>query len=130
MKKPLLLFTSVVGLCTPVLAYAALDGIKGFLGDMKTILNLTIPVVFGLAMIYFFWGVGQFILKSGDETGRKEGRQKMLWGVVALFVMFSIFGILHFIGNSLDISLSGTTNTTNNINNSYPSNCDTGAICP
>ncbi|MBA3732832.1 hypothetical protein H0W91_00460 [Patescibacteria group bacterium] len=91
----------------PVVSFAALDGIKGLLLDIRQILHLTEPVIIGLAFLYFFWGVGQFILHAGDSKTRDEGKQKMIWGVVALFVIISIMGIISFIGNALGIKPSG-----------------------
>ena len=32
----------------------------------------------------------------------------MIWGAVAIFVMVSIFGIVEFIGNALDVDRGGT----------------------
>ena len=87
----------------PIISLAALDGLKNLLGDIKTILSLVNPLVIALAFIYFFWGMGQFILRSGDEKTRQAGEQKMIWGVIALFVILSIMGILTFIGNLIGL---------------------------
>lgn len=95
----------------PVLSFAALDGVKGLLRDIKGILDLTVPVVFALALVYFFWGVAQFILNdAGNDKSREEGKQKMIWGVVALFVMFSIMGILSVISGLTGIPTTVRTN--------------------
>ena len=87
----------------PVISFAALDGLKTLLTGFKDIINLLIPVVIGLAVIFFLWGTGQFILHAGDQKLRDEGKKKMLWGVIALFVMISIVGILTLISNTLGI---------------------------
>ena len=63
-----------------------------------------IKFIFALAFIYFFWGVGQSILSSGDEKGRAEGKQKMIWGIVALFVTASIWGILTLLSSDFGFS--------------------------
>ena len=87
----------------PVLTFAALNGVKALLGDFGGILNTLLKLLFGLALVYFFWGVSQFILHSGEPKTRDEGRNKMIWGIVALFVFVSIYGILSFIGSSIGI---------------------------
>lgn len=92
---------------TPLVSFAALDGVKGFLVAFKGIVNGMIGVVFALGVLFFFWGMTQFILKdSTNEKTRDDGKQKMLWGVIAIFVMASIFGIISFISNSLNIKTS------------------------
>jgi hypothetical protein len=96
-------FLLVVSALVPAVTFAALGGLKSLLGEVRQILALLEPIIFGLAFLFFFWGVGQFILSAGDPKARTEGRNKMIWGVVALFVMVSIIGILHFVGGLIGI---------------------------
>lgn len=92
---------------TPAVSFAALSGLTGLLKDILDILGLVEKIVFALAFIFFFYGMGQFILHSGDAKLREEGKSKMIWGVVALFVMLSIIGILNFVGGLVGISPGG-----------------------
>lgn len=62
------------------------------------LVKLALPVVVSLALLYFLWGVAQFIFKADNQASREEGRQKMVWGVVALFVMISVWGIVYLLG--------------------------------
>ncbi len=68
------------------------DVVKEVLG----IVNLLIPVVASLALLAFFWGLAKFIYNAGDVKTHQEGRQLMIWGIIALFVMVSVWGILNF----------------------------------
>lgn len=95
----------------PVLTFAALDGVKGLLKAVGGLINLVIPILFGLSLIYFFWGVGQFILHdAGNDKTREDGKKKMMWGIIALFVFISIFGIIGWIGDITGIS-TGSSQT-------------------
>ncbi len=109
MKKIYTILLSLA-ISTPVVSFALLKGTTDFLKGVRDIMNLIIPIMAGVAVIYFFWGVGQFILQAGDPKAREEGKQQMLWGVIALFVIFSIFGIISFIGNATGISQNGSGN--------------------
>ena len=94
---------------TPTLTFAALGGVKGLLVSFMEVLQILVPIIFGLSMVYFFWGVAQFILKdAGNDKTREEGKKKMIWGIVALFVFISIYGILNFIGSTLQIPAGGS----------------------
>ncbi|PCI29648.1 hypothetical protein COB55_01755 [Candidatus Wolfebacteria bacterium] len=62
-----------------------------------------IPVAFSAALLLFFWGIAKFILSAGSEEKQSEGKSIMLWGVIALFVMTSIWGIVRFLSQSLGI---------------------------
>jgi hypothetical protein len=48
------------------------------------------------AMVVFFYGIVQYIwgLRQGDSGKTKIGNSFMIWGLVALFVMFSVYGIV------------------------------------
>jgi hypothetical protein len=119
-KKYALLLTAVL---FPAISFAALDGVKGLLSAIREILGLIVPIVVGLAVIYFFWGLAQFILHSNDSKVRDEGRSRMIWGIVALFVIFSIFGIINWIGSTIGIEVGGTPNNSTCVPGSmyYPS---------
>lgn len=72
--------------------------------DFSGLLTFAVPVIFGLAMIYFFWGTANFILKdAGNEKTRRDGLNKIIWGVVALFVFVSIWGILNALSRIVNI---------------------------
>ena len=63
-----------------------------------------IPLAFSLCLLYFFWGVAQYIRSgAGGEKAAEEGRNRMVYGVIALFVVFSIWGIINFINSELSI---------------------------
>ena len=104
MKKNIYITVLVLSLIFPVVSFAALDGLKGLIVEFGNILKLIVPVLFGLALIFFFWGLTQFILNAGEAEAREDGKQRMLWGIVALFVIVSIYGILGFIGGAVGIN--------------------------
>ncbi|TSC69921.1 MAG: Uncharacterized protein CEO12_655 [Parcubacteria group bacterium Gr01-1014_46] len=80
------------------LVSSAQTRIMGLLQDFWFIVQLLPRIIFGLAVVYFFWGTGQFILHAGDEKFRADGKKKMLWSVITLFVFISIYGILKLLG--------------------------------
>ncbi len=66
-----------------------------------------LPIVFGLAILVFWWGLAKFILKAGDESAREEGKQIMKWGIVALVVMVSLWAIVTLVSGEFGITLRG-----------------------
>ena len=77
-----------------------------FSGAITNLIGLMRPLVtliIGLALIYFLWGLVTFIMASGSEEGVAKGREAMLWGIIALFVMISIQGIVYLVAESLEI---------------------------
>jgi sorbitol-specific phosphotransferase system component IIC len=57
-----------------------------------------IPVLVVLALLLFIWGIVRFISASGDEKAAEEGKNKMIWGIIALFVIVSVWGLVAFLG--------------------------------
>jgi hypothetical protein len=54
-----------------------------------------IPILVGLAVALFFWGIVKYLWSAaGDIKAHEEGRKMMAWGVIAIFVMVSIWGIV------------------------------------
>lgn len=85
----------------PVLASAA--GLSNFIDRVYFIItNTLIPLAFALCLLYFFWGVAKYI-RSASPGNKEEGKQVMIWGIVGIFVAFSIWGIVALIRSELGI---------------------------
>lgn len=67
-----------------------------------------IPLLVTVALVVFMYGVIQYLINAEDENKRKEGRKFMLWGIISLFVMLGIFGILQVLGNTFGIETGGS----------------------
>ena len=66
--------------------------------------NILTPIMWilaGAATIYFLWGVFEFIRDYDSPEARSTGAQHMLWGIIGLFIMFSVFGIMNLIGDTV-----------------------------
>jgi len=80
-----------------------MNGIEGILVTIGDLINLATPIVVALALLYFFWGLASYILKAGEDDGRKKARDTMIWGILALFVMVSVWGIINVVRDTFDI---------------------------
>ena len=73
--------------------YSSNRGICESLETTQTILELLIPIVFGLIILFFIYNLGNFLLKT--DTKDTEELKRMLWyGIIAVFVAASIWGIV------------------------------------
>lgn len=68
----------------------------------EVIINPLILLLFGVAILVFLWGVAEFILSLNSDDARSKGKQHMLWGVIGLVIMFSVWAIIQFLGASID----------------------------
>ncbi len=80
-------------------------GLKGLIQSAYAIVSdILIPMAFAICLLYFFWGIAKYIgVSAGSEEAAKEGKRVMVWGVIALFVVSSIWGIISFIRSELGI---------------------------
>ncbi len=62
--------------------------------DIVSLINLIIGVLSAFAIVIFFYGLVRYIRESSDSHGHNEGKERIVWSLVALFVLFSIWGIL------------------------------------
>lgn len=64
--------------------------------------NLTYVFTF-VAIAAFFWGLIVYIYHAGDVKGRKKGRDTIVWGLIGLFIILSLTGILQILKGFLPL---------------------------
>lgn len=101
MKKKI--FLPLAFTLLPLVASAQFGGVRSYITAIGGFVETLTVIVAGLALLVFFWGLVKFIMNAGDEEAVKEGKRLMIWGIVALFVMVSVWGIVRWIGLELNI---------------------------
>ncbi len=66
-----------------------------------------IPILVSLAVLMFFWGLVKFIAHADEPDAIKEGKNVMIWGMIALFVMVSLWALVGYLQESLGLNVSG-----------------------
>ncbi len=78
--------------------------LQDLLGYASCIINKSvIPLIFALAVAMFVWGVVQYVINDDEEAKKAKGRQFMIWGIIALTVMVSVWGLVKILGNTFGI---------------------------
>ena len=74
------------------------------LAKIKTeILNPIILLLFAVAIIYFLWGTFVFIQNQDNAEAQKTGKKNMLWGIIGIFLMIAVYGIISLVANTLGV---------------------------
>jgi hypothetical protein len=89
-------------------AHAQLGRVEDIVDSIGNIVDLLTPIVVGIALLAFFWGLAKYIFSAGNEDAKDAGKRIMIGGIIALFVMISVWGIVRFIGEALGIEEGGT----------------------
>lgn len=68
---------------------------------IENLINPVVLFLFGLAVVYFVFGVVQMIRNGDDPAARETGRKHMFFGVLGMFIMLSAWGIIYVISATL-----------------------------
>jgi len=112
MKNKLIVLSGFVLGLTPVVAFAQnaaqLCGNFANRGTIETlvcriggILNIIIPILIVLGVLYFVWGVVSYVI-GGDEEAKKKGRDKIIYGIIGLAVIVGVWGLVGILNRTLN----------------------------
>ncbi len=82
----------------PVIAEA-----QTFSSIVYQILRLFNPIafiIFSATVAIFFFGLVKFIYNAGDSAAIEEGRRLMIWGIIGIAVMVSVWGLVMILQNT------------------------------
>ena len=102
------LFVAMLTSVLPQVSFAQeLGAIQKNLTAFGGLVNTSIIIVVSCAFLFFFYNLARYIF-TGGET-KESAKKGMMWGIVALLVLTSIWGIIIFLRNVLGIK-AGTDN--------------------
>ncbi|MBY0294318.1 hypothetical protein K2Q08_03230 [Patescibacteria group bacterium] len=105
--KKLSIASSALLLLTPFIASAqALLPLQNLLLGFGNLVRILIPILVTIAIVVFFWGLVKYIWGQGKDHA--AGRNTMIAGLVSLFIMITLYGVLYFGGEILGIPYFNT----------------------
>lgn len=78
-----------------------MQNLQDLIRAIGNLVEAAIPIMAGIGLLGFFWGLVRYIFSQGSEQQKVEGKQIMVYGLIALFVMFSVWGIINFFQTDL-----------------------------
>ena len=118
MIKKLKYFISPAVLLLPFITFAENkpDAIDNIIKSVLALTSRLVPTLIGIALVLFLFGVLRYMF-SKDGATQKEAKQFMLWGIIALFVMVSVWGLVRIVQ---DIVLGDDIKNTMNTGMDFP----------
>jgi len=108
----------------PIVSFAAAGGTgineagpTEFVRSITNIINTIIPLLVAVAVLIFIYGVLKYILAGTDDAAKRtEARGFMIWGIVAIFVMVSVWGLVGILSKAsgvegTNVNVQGVPNT-------------------
>lgn len=75
------------------------------------ILTPTMYLIFTAGLLAFIYGLVEFMYKMRDGSDHKQGLQHMLWGLVGMLIMVSVYGIISLITNTIGVDPTSPADT-------------------
>src|SRR3989344_2941872 len=101
MNKNLIKIAVSAGAVLPLFAYAA--DVFSVLETVEDIIARIIPIIMAVATIVFLWGIVMYITAAGDEKKAATAKTYITSGLIGLFFMVAIWGIVNAIVGTLDV---------------------------
>lgn len=111
MKKLIKIGTVAVA-AMPFLAFAQqanVNYVASLIGGAKTLLDQLVVFLIALAVVWFIWNVIKYTMSS-DEEAKGKAKSQMIWGVIAIAVIVSVWGLVGILQNIFGVNTTGATN--------------------
>lgn len=84
------------------IALASGESSGSFFGSLiNQLVNPLIIFLTTLGVILFLYGIVRYLLNPADENIRTESKKHLVWGLIGMLIMFSVFGIINIIIKTL-----------------------------
>jgi hypothetical protein len=72
------------------------------------VIDPSLRVIFTLGLFLFLWGIIEFLwgVKNGEAS--QKGKDHIVYGLLGMLIMVSVYGIIALIVNSFGLNISST----------------------
>jgi hypothetical protein len=95
-------------------------------GLISRLLNTAVPILIAAAVVWVLWGAVQYITGAGGEEAKEKGKNTMIYGIVAIFVMVSIWGLVNILIGTFNLNTTAPTSSIPNLQRDLPGRNATG----
>ena len=108
MKTSSKIYSLIAGLSAlPFIALAQTDKLTSVASNFLKTINVVVTIVFVLAILIFGWGIVRFISAAGDAEKIKKAKSMIVWGVIGIAVLASLFGLISYLQGYFDVAAGG-----------------------
>lgn len=73
------------------------------IAGLTNIVNAVVPFLLAIAVVVFIYGVIKYVIVQ-DAESKVSARSYIIWGIVGIAVILSVFGLAKLLQNSFGIS--------------------------
>src|SRR3989344_854198 len=97
LNRNLFLFIGLALLALPRKAGAQPENLRDLVEVFLDILNSAVALIVALAVVVFIWGILKYITAGESEEKIREGRNYIIYGIIGIFVMVSVWGLVELL---------------------------------
>lgn len=75
---------------------------------LGAILNAATKLILAAAVVFFLWGVFQFVKGAGNEEAQKVGKVHIIYGIIGIAVMVAMWGLVNFLTSTANLDVTST----------------------
>ncbi len=102
-KKIGIVIGGMSALLLPLVTFAELNSADDLMTRLGVLMNEIVPVIIGLAVIYFIWGILKYVT-AGDAEDKSAARGYIIWGIIVIFVIVSIWGLVNLLSGTFRLN--------------------------
>ena len=102
-NRKTLFATSLAYFILPMIALAA-NNLTDVFTTIAKLATTAMELLVGLAVLVLVWGIVKYIISADDPTARAEGRSLVLWGVIGVFAIVSIWGLVNILAGTFNLN--------------------------
>ncbi len=88
-----------------------IDNANDLVDRIASIGNVVVYLLVALAVVYIVWATVQYIMMGDSGEGRREAGMRIMWGIVGLAIIVSIWGLVNILLNTFATDYTTPTNT-------------------
>lgn len=96
-------YFTALSMVAPLSAFAAINTVWDIFGFIKRILDAILPLIIAIAVVWFIWGVFQYVVAVNDEK-KSAAKDKIIYGIIGLFIMISVWGLVNILVRTFGLS--------------------------
>lgn len=83
-----------------------MQNVQAIIGRFETyIVDPILLILFSAGFFLFVFGLVQFLITMNQGGEKNEGKDHMIWGVVGMLIMVSVYGIIALLDNTFDLQI-------------------------
>jgi len=96
----------------PFLALAQVNTsyLSSLINGAKTLLDQLVVFLIALAVVWFIFNVIRYTMTADDEDKKASARSQMIWGIIAIAVIVSVWGLVAILQNIFGVNTTGAGN--------------------